>query len=238
MKSKLIPALFFFTLLIGVISCKHYPFLVTNDHLTGIDSTDTTGNPPPFVGIPCDPDSVYFDSQILPIFISNCAQSGCHNAASHKEGYTLTSYSTIMSHGISPFHPTSGNIMNSILDGEMPQGLPDLTTEQIALLELWIQQGCQNNHCDELCDTTNVTYSGTIAPMMATYCKGCHNSNTAGGGIRLDAYSYVSSLALSDSLYNSVTATGVPLMPKGGQALPNCKIDEIRIWVDAGAPNN
>lgn len=48
----------------------------------------------------------------------------------------------------------------------------------------------------------------------------------------------MSSLALSDSLYNSVSANGVPLMPKGGPALPNCKLDEIRIWVNAGAPNN
>ena len=236
MKTTLILALFFCSILIGIVSCKHTPFLVTDN--PPIDTTDTTGNNPPPVGIPCDPDSVYFDSQILPLFVSNCAQSGCHNSTSHKDGYTLISYSTIMSHGISAFHPTSGNIMNSILDGEMPPGSASLMADEIALLQLWIQQGCKNNHCDGMCDTTNVTYSGTIAPMMNTFCKGCHNASNQGGGIRLDAYSYVSSLALSDSLYNSVSANGVPLMPKGGPALPNCKLDEIRIWVNAGAPNN
>lgn len=238
MKVKLISVFVFCLLFAGIISCKHYPFLVTNDHLIDTSSIDTSHNPPPVVGIPCDPDSVYFDSQILPIFVSNCAQSNCHNATSHKDGYTLTSYSTIMSHGIHAFQPTSGNIMNSILDGEMPPGSASLTTDQIALLELWIQQGCHNNHCDALCDTTNVTYSGTIAPMMQTYCNGCHNSNVQSGGIRLDLYSKVSSLALSDSLTNSVTANGVPLMPKGSQPIPNCMIDEIRIWKIAGTPNN
>ncbi len=236
MHLKIISSLIFLLVLLSIISCKHYPFLETNDYLTG---TDTSGNNPPVV-VPCDPDSVYFESQILPLFVSNCAQSGCHNTASHKDNYILDNYANIMSHGISPGHPTSGNIMNSILDGEMPQNAPNLTSEQIAMLQLWIMQGCQNNHCDAACDTNNVTYSGTIAPMMNTYCKGCHNSSTAGGGVRLDTYAYVSSLALStaNSLYNSVTANGVPIMPKGGPALPNCKIDEIRIWIQAGAPNN
>jgi hypothetical protein len=27
-------------------------------------------------------------------------------------------------------------------------------------------------------------------------------------------------------------------MPKGGSQLPACELTKIRIWVDAGAPNN
>lgn len=224
---------------IGIISCKHYPFLVSNENLIDTSAVDTSQNPPPFVGIPCNPDTVYFDSQVLPIFLTNCAMTGCHNSTTHAEGYNLSSYTNIMSHGIHAFQPTSGNIMNKILDGEMPpSSYPDLTPEQIALLQLWIQQGCLNNHCDELCDTSNVTFSGTIQPMMQNYCVGCHNANSQGGNIRLDAYSYVYAQAMNNGLINSVTGNGVTLMPKGTSGLPNCMIDEINIWINAGAPNN
>ncbi len=224
MKKIIIPILFFCSLLIALISCKHYSSINTIDK--------------PIVVNTCDKDSVYFDLQILPIFAANCAQSGCHNATSHKDGYVLDNYGNIMSKGITPFQPSDGDIINSILDGEMPKGSPNLEPEQIALIQLWIQQGCQNNHCDGLCDTANVTYSGTIAPIIQTFCNGCHDASTHNGGVRLDSYSYLSTLALSDSLYNSITANGVNLMPKGGQALLNCQIDVIRIWINAGAPNN
>lgn len=45
----------------------------------------------------CDPDSVYFKQQILPILQSNCAKSGCHNEESRKHGVVLNSYQNLMS---------------------------------------------------------------------------------------------------------------------------------------------
>ena len=45
---------------------------------------------------------VCFDSDVLPIFQSNCTQSGCHNSQDRKEGYDLTSYESIVSRGIVP----------------------------------------------------------------------------------------------------------------------------------------
>ena len=53
------------------------------------------GNTP--TGVPCDPDSVYFDNQVLPILVSNCAKPGCHDAASHQDGVVLSSYASLMS---------------------------------------------------------------------------------------------------------------------------------------------
>ena len=62
-------------------SCKHVPLF---DDI--IDSVDTTSNPIDTMpvdktGIPCDPDVIYFEQDVLPMLICNCAFSGCHAAA-------------------------------------------------------------------------------------------------------------------------------------------------------------
>lgn len=44
--------------------------------------TDTLPGDPPNTGGLCDPDTVYFQSQILPLLISRCTEPGCHGAAS------------------------------------------------------------------------------------------------------------------------------------------------------------
>jgi len=43
---------------------------------------------------------VCFERDVLPIFQSNCSQSGCHNSQNRANGYDLTSYDKIVSHGI------------------------------------------------------------------------------------------------------------------------------------------
>ncbi|MBL7976522.1 MAG: hypothetical protein JNJ85_16510, partial [Candidatus Kapabacteria bacterium] len=50
-------------------------------------------------------DSVCFSRDVLPIFLSNCGMSGCHDATTHAEGYNLTTYSGIM-RGIVAYNPS------------------------------------------------------------------------------------------------------------------------------------
>ncbi|NDH90530.1 MAG: hypothetical protein EBZ22_06560 [Flavobacteriia bacterium] len=71
-------------------SCTHEP-------LNPIDPnpTDTTGTG----GRVCDPDTVYFQQDVLPLIVSSCAMSGCHDAASAQDGVVLTSYTSIMTTG-------------------------------------------------------------------------------------------------------------------------------------------
>ena len=38
---------------------------------------------------------VCFESEVLPIFQTNCATSGCHDAASNQKGYILDSYDNL-----------------------------------------------------------------------------------------------------------------------------------------------
>lgn len=88
------------------------------------------------------------------------------------------------------------------------------------------------------CDTINVTYAASIAPIMNTYCNSCHGGSGPSGGVKLDAYANVKTYADNGLLYGTVSHTSGSAMPKGGSKISDCKIRQIQIWVAAGAPNN
>lgn len=234
-----------------LVSCKHSP-LVTQEVAdvipipTDTSSNGNPGNPgnPGNNGIPCDADTVYFQNTILPLFISNCAKSGCHDAATAQEGIILNSYTNIMGSGeIEPGDASEGDIMEVITENDPDDRMPPppnqpLSSQQINMIAQWINQGAQNNRCDE-CDTTNVTYSGKIRAILDGKCVGCHNNTLASDGVNLTNYIGVQSVALNGRLYGAVNhAPGFAAMPQGGPKLPDCEIAAIRIWVQDGAPNN
>jgi hypothetical protein len=92
------------------------------------------------------------------------------------------------------------------------------------------------------CDTTNVTYTLTVKPVLQAYCLSCHSTNASagsGGGIKMEAYSDLKALVTSGKFYGSIThATGYSAMPKGGSILDNCTVQKLKKWIDDGAPNN
>ena len=92
------------------------------------------------------------------------------------------------------------------------------------------------------CDTSNVTYSGSVSPIASQYCLSCHSNAsaaTAGAGIKLEDYADIKVLADNGKLLGSVKhETGISAMPKGGGKLNNCNISLIELWVNSGAPNN
>lgn len=225
-------------------SCKHQPTVYPMPDTTGTGNNGgTTGGGGGTNN--CDPNTVYFEQQILPMIVSNCAMSGCHNTADHRDGIVLNSYSSIMSDGeIRSGNPDDSKLYEVITETDPddimpPAPHPPLSQSQISLISQWIQQGAQNNSCENSCDTTNVTYSGTIAPMMQNSCVGCHSGSTPGGNISLNTYAGVAAVGMNGKLYGSVIhATGYSAMPKGGNQLSTCQLDQIRIWVNAGSPNN
>ena len=120
-----------------------------------------------------------------------------------------------------------------------------LTSAQISLLKTWINQGARNNECSGGCDTTNVTYSGTIVPLMNNYCTGCHGSSGNTTGINLTSYADagtdagVQTIAADGRLWGAVShEAGYSAMPPGGNMLQDCQLDEIRIWLENGYPND
>ena len=89
------------------------------------------------------------------------------------------------------------------------------------------------------CDTTNVTYSKIITPVLQLYCVGCHSGAAPSGGVTLATYNDVLIQVNNGKLMGSIQwLPGYFAMPKNGNKLSNCQIAEFRIWVQAGAPNN
>jgi hypothetical protein len=90
------------------------------------------------------------------------------------------------------------------------------------------------------CDTTNVTFSGSISIMISNNCYSCHSNSTAanfGNNIRLQDYSDVN--AQSQRVLGSINHnSGFSPMPKGGAKLNDCLIKQFEIWVNNGSPNN
>ena len=94
----------------------------------------------------------------------------------------------------------------------------------------------------ELCDTTQITFSGTVQPVLGQYCLSCHSNTTApayGANIRLEDYSDVLLRAEDGSLVGAIShdASWSP-MPKGASQLDECIITGIRKWVELGSPDN
>jgi len=230
-------SVFAFTSLFSLLifACKHEP-LVPNDPVV---------DPPS--GNACSPDSVYFQNQILPLLVSNCTESGCHNAQDHKEGIVITSYGTLMStvERVTSNDWGKNKLIKSLqetdLEKRMPQNKPPFTTDQIDLIKKWVNQGALNNACDESfggCDTiSGAKYATFVQPLIQAKCKGCHSGSNPQGGIKLTTYAETKTLALNGRLYNSVTVNA-SLMPKGGAKLDDCKLAKLKKWVDAGAPEN
>lgn len=243
---------FFVVILLSLYTpaCKHEPSLPGGGDPTDTipDPGDTTGNPGGgnTTGIPCDPDSVYFQNTVLPLLVSNCTESGCHNETDHEDGVVLTSYQSILStvEGVTRQNWDENDLMEALLeddaDKRMPYGKAPLPQAQINLIATWIQQGAKNNGCNEnfgSCETTNVKYGNFVQPLVQSKCQGCHSGAAPQGGIDLSAYARVKALALDGRLYTAVTRSA-NWMPKGGAKLDNCTTDKLKAWIDAGAPEN
>jgi len=87
------------------------------------------------------------------------------------------------------------------------------------------------------CDTTNVTYANSIAPIIQRDCAGCHSGSGASAGIQLYDYSSVKNYMTSNGnrLLGSVKWDGTASnMPKGGNKWSNCNINSMEAWVNQG----
>jgi mono/diheme cytochrome c family protein len=211
---------------------------------------DTVFTPPPDTTHPCDPDTVYFETDLLPILLSSCGKSGCHDATA-QDGVRLDSYAAVMaSNVIVPGNPNDSELWEKINEEDPDKIMPPppdqpLDAVQKEIIRKWIAQGALNLFCDETCDTVNVTFSGVIWPeIIQSYCVGCHSGANAGGGIHLENHSQVAAAAQVPagqfgSLYGAIThAAGNSPMPKNQPQLSDCRITQVRKWIEAGTPNN
>lgn len=229
--------------LAGFQACKHEPLLGPAPNNGG---NGGNGGVDPDPVVVCDPNIVYFQQQVLPILTSSCTNPApglnCHHTANDEnDEIQITSYQTLMASGI----VQNGDLMEAITDNRpdkiMPRPpAPPLTPQQIALIQQWINQGAQNNSCEATaCDTLNVTYSGTIVPLLQARCTSCHSGSSPSGGLNLTQWSVVNTVALDGRLEGSVRRLPTfAAMPPSGPQLNACRIRQIQLWIAQGAPNN
>ena len=224
--------------MMSFLACQHDPFLQPSD--------PNNPDPPPATGF-CNPDSVYFQNQILPILVSNCTESGCHNALDREEDIVLDSYQSLVStvENATQNDLQENKLMRALLETDLddrmpPSPKPALPQAQINLLKTWLAQGALNNACDENfggCDVADAKFGSFIQPLVQVKCQGCHSGNNPQGGIKLTSYAEIKTVATNGKLYASLTRTS-NWMPKGGAKLDNCSLQKIQSWIGAGAPQN
>lgn len=198
--------------------------------------------------MPCDPDKVYFELEVLPLLRSNCAFSGCHDAASAENGVILESYeSVIATADVEPFNLNDSELFGVLVDTDEEERMPPAPTdklapEQIQLIATWILQGAENLQCDpdlQACETTNVSFSQFVQPLIDTHCRGCHSGTVPSGGIDLTTHTNIQDIALNGNLVEVIKwDNGFSPMPQGGEQLSQCNIDKIVAWIDDGALDN
>ena len=222
-------------------SCKHDP-------LWNPDGGPDPSGPNPidssiYSGWPCSPDTAYFQNEVLPILISGCSKSGCHDAQSHKEGIILVDYQSVISTGkVKAYKPNDSKLYEVLIEtgGDRMPEPPNapLNAAQIAIIKKWIEQGAKNTACNENygnCTTTGLSYTNFVAPLMTNYCTGCHGGVNPQGSLKLSTYDEVKASVQSGKLYGAVAhQPGYSFMPKGGAALSPCNVDKIKAWIDGG----
>ncbi|MCK9401292.1 MAG: hypothetical protein M0Q51_15040 [Bacteroidales bacterium] len=123
--------------------------------------------------------------------------------------------------------------------------------KKLLIIVLVILSSCYYDNEEELypdqpndCDTTNITFSGTIFPLINNNCIGCHGGSTPQGNVFLSDYATISAAAnipvgQFGSLYGAISHNpGNSAMPKNGTQLSDCNILKVKKWIDAGTPNN
>ncbi|MBK6731077.1 MAG: hypothetical protein IPG60_08945 [Bacteroidetes bacterium] len=93
----------------------------------------------------CDTAAVSFNLDVLPILLTNCATTGCHNEESHQSDIILNTYANVMASDV----VISGLLVGAVdwLDGfsPMPENASQLPACDRALITSWVNQGALNN---------------------------------------------------------------------------------------------
>jgi hypothetical protein len=196
--------------------------------------------------IECDPDSIYFVQNIQPLLNNSCNLAGCHNVQSGSGNVILADYESIMQSAIvTPFDASGSKIIEVVTSSDPlemmpPVGFTPLTTQQKEVLTAWVNQGAKNNSCEGSTDTTTVSFSLSVWPIIDNECKSCHNGPLAGGGVQLTNYDEVYASTMNGDLINSILRNGLaaPMPPLQYEPLSQNQIDVILAWKNQGAPNN
>ncbi len=183
--------------------------------------------------------TICFTENVLPIFVTKCSMSGCHDPGSRKGDFST--YESIMKK-VTAKHPLQSDVYKTI-DGANPsmppKGSTQLTAQEIFIIKAWISMGALNQSNCTVCDTTQFKFTTDVQPIITNWCVGCHSTTNAVGGYDLSTYTGVVNSISNNKLMGSIKHTsGYSAMPQNGSQLSGCQISKIQSWINAGHPNN
>jgi len=107
--------------------------------------------------------------------------------------------------------------------------------------------GCYYDNGEELyqhvsptvCDTSEVSYTSFVVPLIDRLCINCHQGNTPSGAVNLDVYASVLIMVNNGRFIGAINHDeGFSPMPKGAGKIPACQIEQLNAWIEQGAKNN
>jgi len=239
----LMAAIFVLVLAGTAPSCTHDPIGVIPMDTMPIDTMM-----PPDTSLLCDPDTIYFRKDVLPILKSTCGIELCHDAVTKVADVELTSYNTVIaSDVVIPFDPDGSKMHERMLatgtDLIMPpESRGVMSDTNIAVIEKWIAQGALNVDCPDDTSCTiapPVSFSTDLFPIVNKHCTGCHTGTPPRGGFALTNYDEISFAVLNGTFLQCIShEDGFSAMPKDGAKLLQCDIDKFELWALDGAPDN
>jgi hypothetical protein len=116
----------------------------------------------------------------------------------------------------------------------------------IPVAGVFLMPGCVWENEEELypeagiCDTTDVSFSIDIVPILANNCYSCHsnlNAPSFAGGLSFE--DHPDAARYSERITGAINHNeGFLPMPRGGNKLDPCSINLVEAWSSAGAPDN
>ena len=115
----------------------------------------------------------------------------------------------------------------------------------IGIITLVLLNSCYYDNVEDLypqeafCDTSNITFSGKILPILEANCISCHSGAAPSGNVNLETYDDIVVAVNNGSLMGVIRhESNWSPMPKNGLKLDNCSINKLEIWVADGTPDN
>lgn len=194
----------------------------------------------------CDEGVIYFEKDLLPVIVSNCATAGCHAEKDPEKGIRLNTIANILK-SVEPGNPEGSDLYKDLAgvipandkDAMPPPPLNPLTNDVIKDIYDWIKGGAQLYVCDVDCIVESTNYSKDVSGMMTKYCVGCHNQGNASGSVILTDYDSVKKYADNGQLMGTIKhENGYSIMPPDGNKVESCDILKLQDWIDSGALDN
>ena len=127
----------------------------------------------------------------------------------------------------------------------IPRNFKNWLPHAFALFAVWLCVG----QSVQLRAQEKVTFDDHVKPLFQRRCANCHNSEKQSGGLDLTNYTNMmqgggsgGSIDPGDAgssyLYMLVTHEETPVMPPGGNKIPEQEISLIEAWINGGALEN